>query len=424
MCSKNKKTKIIKPIFAVLSIMCAFVFGGIIYMQYTLPNDYSVFEGNKLNIGTNFPVEAVYEGEEFSSITTNKKQSADYSVQLKALGIIPIKKASISVVSKRKVAVSGKPFGIKIYTDGVMVVGIDSVETEHGNKTPATDAGLKEGDLILSINGQAVYSNEEVAELIEKSGGNTMRFLIRRNNKEKNLWITPVCSYQSGTYKTGIWVRDSSAGIGTMTFYSPANGVACGLGHGVCDIDTGELLTLNSGELVAAEIVGIDAGCSGDPGELMGRFCEESIGELVVNNETGVYAACEQEFSNKDLIPLALKQEIKTGKAQIYTTVDGKTPAFYECEIEKIAHNDSITKNMVIRITDSKLLELTGGIVQGMSGSPVIQNGKLVGAVTHVLVDDPTKGYAIFAENMLETAQSVANNVGDGASISHLNEVS
>lgn len=408
MCVKKIKNRMFKSLFAALCLLCSLSLSGIAYMEQTLPDDYSVFEGDALELRTTLPVKAIYAGEQTSGATTSRGKSNGYSVELKALGIFPIKQAAVSVMSKRDVIVSGQPFGIKIYTDGVMVVGIDSVETESGKVTPATDAGLKEGDLILSINGQPVYSNEEVAALIEQSDGAAMRFRIKRDNKEKFLWITPALSYQSGSYKTGIWVRDSSAGIGTMTFYSPANGVACGLGHGVCDVDTGELLTLNSGELVSAEIVGVHAGSSGNPGELMGRFREACIGDLLVNNETGVYAACEAEPDATCLTQMALKQEITTGAAQIYTTIDGTTPDYYDCEIEKIAHNDSVTKNMVIRVTDERLLEKTGGIVQGMSGSPIIQNGKLIGAVTHVLVDDPTCGYAIFAENMLETAQSVS----------------
>ena len=185
-------------------------------------------------------------------------------------------------------------------------------------------------------------------------------------------------------------------------------GTVCGLGHGICDVDTGKLLTLNSGELVKAEILDVDKGSSGDPGELIGRFKDEHFSNLKINNETGVYGNCNLSYDNNSLTELALKQEIKVGYAEILTTVNGEIPKYYKCKIEKIAHNNSITKNMVVKITDEELIEKTGGIVQGMSGSPIIQNGKLIGAVTHVLVDDPTKGYAIFAENMLETAQSVA----------------
>ena len=203
-------------------------------------------------------------------------------------------------------------------------------------------------------------------------------------------------------------MRDSSAGIGTLTFYSPAHKTICGLGHGVCDSDTGKLLTHNSGELVKAEILDLNKGEAGDPGELIGRFKKKNISELNINNETGVYGKCNMDIAQNSLTEIALKQEIEVGNAEILTTISGETPKYYKCKIEKISHNNSITKNMVVCITDEELIAKTGGIVQGMSGSPILQNGKLIGAVTHVLVDDPTKGYGIFAENMLETAQSVA----------------
>ncbi len=409
MCRNKFKKKIIKPIALTLSLVCAVLLGGIAYMERSLPDDYNILQGEGLLIDSKLPIEAVYSGDITSSSDSKKSRENEYEVELKALGIFPIKNASVSVVEQTDVYVLGSPFGIKIYTDGVMVVGIDSVATEKGNVTPATNAGLKEGDLIVSINGQEVYSNEDVAKIIEGSGGSTLVLKIKRDKKQMTLKVKPAICYQSGKYKTGIWVRDSSAGIGTLTFYSPSKGVICGLGHGICDVDTGKLLTLNSGELVEAEILGVQKGSSGNPGELIGKFKDDSLGRLVLNNETGVYADCDFECDDKKLTKMALKQDVKTGNAEIYTTVDGQAPAFYSCKIEKIAHNDSVTKNMVIRITDEKLIEKTGGIVQGMSGSPIFQNGKLVGAVTHVFLDDPTGGYAIFAENMLKSAQSVEN---------------
>lgn len=409
MCKKKYK-KIFAFVFALIFVLTAFSLSAIVYTNNALPSDYSVFEGEKLNIKSNIPIKAEYQGENISNSSVVKASSKNYTVNLKALGIFPIKQANVSVVSENSVLVLGKPFGIKIYTDGVMVVGIDNVLTENGKVTPAENAGLKKGDIIVSINSQNVYSNEDVAKIIEQSGGNEITLEITRDCKQKTIKIKPALCYESGKYKTGIWVRDSSAGIGTLTFYNPAKNVVCGLGHGVCDVDTGNLLTLNSGELVEAEIIGVNKGTEGNPGELMGRFKENCLGELKINNDTGVYAKCDIDYENDKLCTLALKQEVEVGEAYIYSTVDGETPKYYKCMIEKIAHNNSMTKNLVIKITDERLIETTGGIVQGMSGSPILQNGKLIGAVTHVLVDDPTKGYGIFAENMLETAQSVAEN--------------
>ncbi|MDF2567582.1 MAG: stage sporulation protein, partial [Oscillospiraceae bacterium] len=211
------------------------------------------------------------------------------------------------------------------------------------------------------------------------------------------------------TFKIGLWVRDSSAGIGTVTFYNPENSVFGGLGHAVCDVDTGQVMPIMSGEVVDVNINGVTRGSSGSPGELKGSFSSnKDSGSIAVNNETGVFGVLYQNPSNHSAIPIAMKQEVKTGKATIFTTVSGNTPQEYKINIEKVNLNDnSMTKNMVIKITDPELLQKTGGIVQGMSGSPIMQNGVLVGAVTHVFINDPTKGYGIFIENMYNHSKAV-----------------
>ena len=233
---------------------------------------------------------------------------------------------------------------------------------------------------------------------------------IKRGGVESEIRFCAVRSQSERCYKAGIWVRDSSAGIGTMTFYDPETQMIAGLGHAVCDVDTGDIVPIASGEIVPARIYSVTKGQSGIPGELRGGFETGSYGPLLVNGITGVYASCRTETITGERVEVALKQEIEEGEAKIYTTIRGKQPQWYRIRITQIRHRDeNATRNMVIEITDEELLESTGGIVQGMSGSPIVQNGKLIGAVTHVLVNDPTKGYAIFAENMLETAQGVAD---------------
>jgi stage IV sporulation protein B len=343
-----------------------------------------------------------------SDVKSGWAKESRYDANINLLGIFPVKKVSVSVIQSQDVVVLGNPFGIKIYTDGVLVVKIDSVDTEKGKKNPAAEAGIMVGDYILTVAGEKVTSNEDVARLIEKSNGKQIVIKIKRNNDVYNVMLTPKLSYSTGKYKAGIWVKDSSAGIGTLSFYSPVLNMVCGLGHAVCENETGNPLKLESGRLVTAEILGIDKGRVGTPGGLVGKFSNLDLGELVCNSETGVYAVKSIGYERQDLIKIALKQEIVCGKAQILSTVDEKGKKLYDCEITKVSYNNTVTKNISIKITDKELLDKTGGIVQGMSGSPIIQNGKLIGAVTHVLVDDPTKGYAIFAENMLETAQSVA----------------
>ena len=271
------------------------------------------------------------------------------------------------------------------------------------------DAGIKKGDYIISVNGKKIYTNEDLSEIVEKSGGEEMEFLISRNSKKMKKRVRALISSETGSYKIGIWIKDSSAGIGTLTFYSPASNVICGLGHGICDDETGELLKLNSGELVTAEIIDVEKGVVGAPGQLEGKFTYDTIGEISLNSKCGVYSYINGKKGYGNYTEIALKQEVKNGKGQILCTIDGNTPELYDCKITvRSSAYLSKTQNLVVTVTDKRLLEKTGGIVQGMSGSPILQNGKLVGAVTHVLVDNPQKGYGIFAENMLETAQSVA----------------
>ncbi len=398
---------LVKTVFALGLIGSVLVFSSIFYVNRELPTDFKVTQGESLTIHSELPLKAVYTDSALSQGGAIETPGATYNVDLKLFGMIPVGKAKVEVVNEMYVAVLGEPFGIKIYTEGVLVVGLTDVDAEEGNRNPAKEAGIQEGDFIKTINGEKVYSNADVSRLITESQGRPLEYLISRDGKEKKVTFAALKSKQSGTYKAGLWVRDSSAGIGTLTFYSPACDVICGLGHGICDVDTGELLSLNSGELVNAEIIASTKGKSGAPGELKGRFESGCLAKLISNDETGVYGYPATEVNCDDLMPVALKQEVVEGPAQILATVSGHEPKRYDCEIE-VKHNSSAkTQNLVIHVTDPEILQNTGGIVQGMSGSPIIQNGKLIGAVTHVLVDDPTLGYGIFAESMLETAQEL-----------------
>ena len=402
------KKFIIRPLFVLLVVFSITVLGLIGYLHKSTPDSFSVLNDEKLNLNSKLPLSVSYKTDAISSVGGEAKTDKNKIAKLSLFNIFPVKDVNISVISSEEVLVLGEPFGIKIYTEGVLVVRVDTVDTERGNKSPAKDAGIEVGDYILTVGGKVVKSNEDVADLIEKSNGNKITFVIKRNNKKLTVSVTPELSYSTGKYKAGVWVKDSSAGIGTLTFYSPSLGVVAGLGHAVCDNDTGIPLSLDSGRLVTAEIVSVNKGKSGTPGGLIGRFTNFDLGNMLLNCDTGVYSSKAMDYEPSKLLKIALRQEITEGKAQILSTIDGGTPTLYDCEITKINHTNSITKNISIKITDKRLLEVTGGIVQGMSGSPLIQNGKLIGAVTHVLVDDPTRGYAIFAENMLETAQSVA----------------
>ncbi|MBO5090811.1 MAG: SpoIVB peptidase [Clostridia bacterium] len=402
---------LIKSIFAVFLILSIIVFAGVFYLQTTLADEYKIKKGEDLSIQSPVPIVASFDGAALSDAASRKSVGDSFSVDLKAFGIIPISKIDVEVVDELYVAVLGTPFGMKIYTKGVMVTSLSDVQTEKGVERPAKKAGIKLGDYILSINGQAVTTNEDVSSIVEASNGKKLKFEIMRNNTKIYISFCAVKSKETGSYKIGLWVKDSSAGIGTLTFYSPATDIVCGLGHGICEEETGELLVLQRGIIVNAEIISAEKGEVGAPGKLNGRMGYATIGEIENNCQMGVYSSLTGNLTFSKLTEIALKQEVKNGKAQILCTLDGNTPQLYDCiiEVRSSAYHSKV-QNLLITVTDEKLLNKTGGIVQGMSGSPIIQNGKLVGAVTHVLIDDPQKGYGIFAENMLETAQGVAEN--------------
>ncbi len=401
---------LIKSIFSVLALFSIFIFAAVIFTGNSLDLEYKIKKGDAFSVETPIPVTAVYKGARVTKASLNTI-GEEYNVDLKLFGIVPVTSVSVEVVDEMYVAVLGSPFGMKLYTEGVLVSEISEVNTNEGAKNPAKTAGIKKGDYIISVDGKKVYTNEDLSEIVEESNGREMKFLISRNNKKLTKKLRAVLSSETGTYKIGIWIKDSSAGIGTLTFYSPANNVICGLGHGICDEETGKLLKLNSGELVTAEIVDVERGAAGSPGQLEGKFNYKTIGDISLNCKCGVYSYVKGKRGYGNYTEIALKQEVKSGSGQILCTLSGEEPKLYDCKITlRTSAYLSRTQNMVVTVTDKRLLEKTGGIVQGMSGSPIIQNGKLIGAVTHVLVDDPTKGYAIFAENMLETAQSVAEN--------------
>ena len=390
----KKVNGIVKTVFVIFLILSLTIFSAIIYVNKNVAQSYKIGEGETLKIPSLVPVEAT---------TTEYK---DNKVNLNIFGIIPAGQTSVKVIKKDDVVLLGTPFGIKIYTDGVLVVDFGSVDGQEGEVNPAKEAGIKRGDFIVSLNGVHVYTNEDVASIIKNSNGSPVAAQIVSGSTKKTVYIKPVKSKKSGIYRAGIWVKDSSAGIGTLTFYNPSENTISGLGHGICDNDTGTLLTISTGELVSAEIVSVKKGTSGAPGELVGKFTNKSLASLDGNTEQGVFGTPKGAINSDSLIKIASKQEIKDGDAFIYTTISNEPPKYYSCKI-KVRRSDD-TQNLLVTVTDPTLLKETGGIVQGMSGSPIIQNGKLIGAVTHVLVDNPEKGYGIFIENMLEASEKSA----------------
>lgn len=300
----------------------------------------------------------------------------------------------------------GRTVGIKLFADGVMVIGLSEVIGENGTSCPAKTCGLKEGDIITQVNGEEIQSAEELRDTLQKANGAAVTLHILRSEQEMELNATGALGVEDGCYRLGAWTRDSMAGIGTITFYDPESGVFGALGHGINDIDTFMLIPLASGSIMGSSVANVVKGQSGTPGELQGKFdLTKDLGSLYANTESGVFGLTENSnyFAGRDPLPAAGRTEAKVGKATILSNVMGDTVCEYEIEITKIYRGFSDSgRNLMIHVTDPKLLETTGGIVQGMSGSPILQDGKLIGAVTHVLVEDPTKGYGIFIEKMVE----------------------
>lgn len=402
------KIKIIKSTAAVLSAAFVCLCSAAGYYSSKLPAVITKEPLTDLRIAE-YP-EISCSADPVSVIRTASVFPQSDQVTLSIFGAIPVKSVQVREAEAPVLVAGGNPFGIKLLMDGVMVTQLGAVLDNSGRTVcPAENAGIQVGDIIRSVDGESIVSNSRLQEIVSESGGKSMKITAERDGREFTVTLDPVYSKKTNMWRGGMWVRDSVAGIGTITFISKKTGEFAGLGHPICDADTGELVPLYSGEAVPVEIIEAKKGEKGIPGELHGCFAKgAAYGTLNRNNGCGIYGnltdeAVEELCGNAEEFIMGYRQEITTGKAEIYTTISGCKPEKYSIEIESIDFNGSDdSRNMVIRITDKRLIEAAGGIIQGMSGSPIIQNGKLIGAVTHVFVADPTRGYAIFAENMAE----------------------
>ena len=387
-------------------IVAAFLFA--LYISTLLPDTFHVGETGEIRVaGMPFLTSSPALGQEEAA--ANVTRGGSYNAQLSLGGVIPVKTVRAEVLGRRVVQVCGTPFGIKMFADGAMVVGFSDLHTSTGTVNPAKAAGIAMGDVIKSVAGTPTKTNEDVAAALQELEGAPAEVVYTRGTKEYTTLLTAVYDSAAQMWRTGMWVRDSSAGIGTLTFVDEATSMFAGLGHSIHDVDTGLTVSLRSGEIVRVDITGVVKGAQGSPGELQGHFQNAApAGTILENGESGVYGTVSAALGGFEA-EVALPQEIEAGPALMYTTIRGEEAAAYEVEIEKIAlAGEDPNRNMIVRVTDERLLSETGGIVQGMSGSPIVQNGRLVGAVTHVLVNDPTRGYAIFAENMVEAADAAA----------------
>lgn len=396
--------KLIRRIDILFAFILTIIYSAVAVGTYSLPSQISQNSENKIVFNK------IY------TVNTNNEKSVDYqnaspvsttNAQINLFGVIPVKNAEIvNDKDLGRVYVSGESFGIKLYTDGAIIVGMKDVETESGKINPAQQSGLQKGDIIIGINGKRVTNAYQVEEIFN-SGQKEYKIKVKRDGGYKSFVLKPALSKPDGLYKIGLWVRDSTAGIGTVTFYNPSNNTIAALGHPITDVDTNEIMPILNGEAVKASVTKLYKSKNGEAGSLCCDFSNNVIGTLNTNNISGIYGKYICQIDNLKDYQVAMVQEVERGDAKIICTVDENGPREYDVQIVRVSYRDNNEKNMVIRVTDKRLLELTGGIVQGMSGSPIIQNGKLVGALTHVIVDNPEKGYAIFAEKMVKTSLNV-----------------
>lgn len=354
-----------------------------------------------LRDGENYPLPPFISGLKDSSDT-----------QLKLFGFVPIKTVQVDIVPKIDLIPCGNTIGVKINIVGAMIVGFSEIRSADGKRhNPAKDGALKIGDVIKKANGNFVENIDILSKIVENGNGEDLTVEVARGNSTQTLHIKPELAREDNIYKIGAFVRDSTSGIGTLTFIEPKSKVFAALGHPIADSDTGGIITVGNGEILRSNIVGVQKGARGSPGELKGVFSRsQKIGVIQQNNEAGIYGKLETIISENKPMPIAMRSQIKEGKAYILSNIEGDKVEKYEIEIEKVMRNSYDNKGLVIKVTDERLLKKTGGIVQGMSGSPIIQNENIVGAVTHVFINDPTRGYGTFIELMLDKANNIDKN--------------
>lgn len=415
---KRKFNKKILYIFLILFTLLSILI-PITIAFLLLPKEINLIAGNKHKIDLNLPVIAKIDEnasvfnvndkplEQNQNINLNKPVyiQSDYegshNMTLSVMGI-PVKSVKVSVLPNQEVIPCGISIGVRINTDGVMVLGLGSVKSIDKKEYSPAENILKPGDMILEINGIPIDSKETLTSTIQKN--DNLNIKIRRKEEEMTVNITPVKA-EDNKNKIGAWVRDSTQGIGTLTYYNSETKDFGALGHGIVDVDTKEIMKVKDGKIMKAEIIGTKKSEKGSPGELLGEIKNKNkIGNISLNTDVGIYGKITDEnFLADKAIPVGFKDEVEIGSAKILSNINGTDVEEFDIEITNInKYNMDSSKSMVIKITDEKLLNKTNGIVQGMSGSPIIQNGKIIGAVTHVFINEPSKGYGIFIENMLK----------------------
>ncbi|MBQ4087645.1 MAG: SpoIVB peptidase [Clostridia bacterium] len=369
------------------------------------PKEIHLFSGESLSIPKTSPYTLD------TAVSGSWNAVGEYEASVMLFGLIPVKKVEVAVEAEKAVIPGGRTVGIKLFTHGLMCVGTEELTGEDGTIVNAEkQADIRGADMILKADDASLHTVEQLGKIVEQSQGKEITLTVERGGEKREVPLTPVKTGEG--FRLGIWVRDSTAGIGTVTFIEPETGKFGALGHPITDVDTGAVMPVEQGSIAETEIVDVKKGERGNPGELCGLFDESNTdcGVILKNSSRGIFGVAEsaEGFSLVNVpIPIASASQVRAGSATVYANVDGTGIAAYNAEIVKVMKHAADDKNLVVKITDQTLLNRTGGIVQGMSGSPIIQNGKLIGAVTHVFVNDPTRGYGIFIENMLAEAEKI-----------------
>jgi stage IV sporulation protein B len=418
---KDLKLEIIRKIIGgiLLVSLISLIFFQPLQQYLSIPKSITVFEGQDYTFQKAAPVTATIAShndnitlnQEKKSVSVKANEYGKNEMLLEYAGI-PIKKVDVRVLKDFRVVPGGQSIGVKLNTVGVLVVGHHLINTANGKKSPGEIAGIKVGDIITEINGSKIEKMTDVAPFVQSAGqdGKPLDLVISRESGKFKTKLTPLKDKGESTYKLGLYIRDSAAGIGTMTFVHPQSKKYGALGHVISDMDTKKPIVVEDGQIVRSTVTSIEKGSNGDPGEKLARFSSdhEIVGNIQKNSPFGIFGELNRDLKNGILdkpLPIALSDQVKEGPAKILTVVNDDRVEEFDIEIvSTIPQKFPATKGMVIKVTDPKLLEKTGGIVQGMSGSPIIQNGKLVGAVTHVFVNDPTSGYGVHIEWMLNEA--------------------
>lgn len=405
---KRLSPRIGKGLLLCLSLLV--ILSPFIIVQVAIPSTLRVMDGNSWD-GTWLQLD-VMENEwvtvNDTAIKQNRQIESTEVVQtagiLKLWGIIPVKAVSLEVWPEKVLQAGGTMVGIDLFTDGILVLGTGKVETENGEESSPAKGILYAGDKIRKINDEEVITVEDVEKLIADGGVTEVKFDIDRNGESKTVWVTPKLDAE-GKPRIGIWIRDRAQGLGTLTFVDPEESTFGAVGHGISDVDTKKLLPIHTGILSKAKVRQLVKGEVGSPGEVEGSLTGEICGKITANTDYGIYGTAVDEIETYGNYEIALKDQVENGSAVILSDIINETVESYTVKVERASGIPTFNTGMVVTVTDERLLEVTGGIIQGMSGCPIIQNGKMIGAVTHVFVKDPTKGYGVYIEDMLEASK-------------------